>query len=175
MLRRATGSYMRLEVIALLAALSIASTAPAQPVRSPRQTTWRGTLTTTAGLTATFIARTHLTYGRDLSTTFDGHFRCRGAGCPMHHGVISLYVEPLFFGKGSGIYALSFGMVGKTTYCGYSNYEPPPGLPVVGAYNCHSAVPQGPPPGPTLSSGTLNLAAYQNGRPVPPDFRAPDD
>jgi hypothetical protein len=50
---------MRLGVIALLTALSMASTAAAQ-IRSPRQTTWRGTLTTTAGLTGTFIARTHL-------------------------------------------------------------------------------------------------------------------
>jgi hypothetical protein len=168
MLGRATGSYMRLEVIALLAALSIASTAPAQ-MRSPRQTTWRGTLITTAGLTGTFIARTHLTYGRDLDTTFYGHLRCRGAGCPIRHGNIALTVDPRPRPEGSAISLITFGIRGQPLYCWYVNNEAPPNLLIVGAYNCYSPVP----PGPTLSSGTLNLAAYQNGQPIRPGFHAP--
>jgi hypothetical protein len=166
MLGRATGLYMRLEVIALLAALSVASTAPAQLMRSPRQTTWRGTLTTTAGLTGTFIARTHLTYGRDLDTTFYGHLRCRGAGCPIRHGYIALTVDSRHRPEGSAISLITFGIRGQPIYCWYINNEAPPNLLIVGAYSCESSVPPGP-------SGTLNLAAYQNGRPVRPGFQAP--
>jgi hypothetical protein len=173
MLGGASGSYMRLGVIALLTALSIASTAAAQKIRSPRQTTWRGTLTTTAGLTGTFIARTHLTHGRDLDTVFYGRLRCRGAGCPMPHGSIALTVGHPFRPEGSDISDIIF-VLSRKTYCQYDNSEPPPNLLIVGAYQCYALVQHQPSPfGPLISSGTLNLVAYQNGRPVPPGFRAP--
>ena len=156
-LGRATGCYMRLEVIALLAALSIASTAPAQLIRSPRQTTWRGTLTTTAGLSGTFIARTHLTSGRDLTPTFGGRFRCLGSGCPMRHGPIALYAD---FGGSRRIYQIAFGVVRGAIYCSYVNDQAPPNFGVDGEYSCYPRYPRGPDvplPAPVLSSGTLNL------------------
>lgn len=164
---------MRLGVVALLTALSIASTAAAQLVRSPRQTTWRGTLTTTAGFTGTFIARTHLTHGRDLDTVFYGRLRCRGAGCPMPHGRIALTVDDRFRPEGSAILQVTFGL-SRQTYCQYSNIESPPNLLIAGAYQCYALVQHQPSPlGPLISRGTLNLVAYQNGRPVPPGFQAP--
>jgi hypothetical protein len=164
---------MRLGVIALLTALSIASTAAAQKIRNPRQTTWRGTLTTTAGLTGKFIARTHLTYGRDLDTVFYGRLRCRGAGCPVPHGRIALTVDGGFPPKGNTIIQVIFGL-SRQTYCEYDNNEPPPNFLVVGAYQCYALVQHQPfAVWPLISSGTLNLVAYQNGRPVPPSFHAP--
>jgi hypothetical protein len=162
---------MRLEVIALLTVLSIASTAGAQ-MRSPVQTTWRGTLTTTTGLTGTFIARTHLTHGRDLDDVFYGHVHCRGAGCPMRHSRIALTVDSPSRPEGADIFLVTFGLR-RQTYCQYSNIEPPPNLLIVGAYNCYALVPSSRSLGPVISSGTLNLVAYQNGQPVPPGFRAP--
>ena len=159
MLGRATGSYVRLEVIALLAALSIASTAPAQLVRSPRQTTWRGTLTTTAGLTGTFIARTHLTSGRDLTPTFEGRFRCLGSGCPMRHGQIQLRADFHSVAGPRSIFEITFGVVRgpRPIDCGYTNNQAPPNFGVDGEYSCYPVGPDLPLPVPVLSSGTLNL------------------
>jgi hypothetical protein len=167
MLGRATGGYMRLEVIALLAALSIASTAPARPtvsgcpglVRSPRQTTWRGTLTTTAGLTGTFIARTHLTSGRDLTPTFEGRFRCLGSGCPMRHGQIQLRADFHSVAGPRSIFEITFGVFRgpRPIDCGYAKYPAPPNFGVDGEYSCYPVGPDLPLPVPVLSSGTLNL------------------
>ena len=157
MLGRATVSYVRLEVIALLAALSIASSAPAQVVRNPRQTTWQGSLTTTTGLTGTFIARTHLASGRDLTPTFEGRFRCLGSGCPMRHGSIALYAD---FGGPRRIFQIAFGVVRGAIYCSYVNDQAPPNFGVDGEYSCYPRYPRGPDvplPAPVLSSGTLNL------------------
>ena len=157
MLGRATVSYVRLEVIALLAALSFASSAPAQVIRNPRQTTWRGTLTTTAGLTGTFIARTHLTSGRDLTPTFEGRFRCRGSGCPMRHGYIQLYAIFLSVTEPRRIFQITFGVVRGPIYCAYVNNQAPPNFGVDGEYSCYPDGPDVPLPAPVLSSGTLNL------------------
>jgi hypothetical protein len=157
MLGRATVSYVRLEVIALLAALSIASSAPAQVIRNPRQTTWRGTLTTMAGITETFTARTHLISGRDLTPTFEGRFRCRGSGCPMRHGYIQLYAVFLSVTEPRRIFQITFGVVRGRVYCSYSNNQAPPNFGVDGEYSCYPLGPDLPLPVPVLSSGTLNL------------------
>jgi len=153
---------MRSVVIAFLAALSIASTAIAQPIlRGPHRNTWRGTITTTEGLTGRFVARTHLKQGGDdLDTEFVGQFRCRGSACLFRHGQVSFEVaNDVLSSRSPRLDAVTFGFGGvhPDVYCVYESDEPPPNLLIVGAYSCYSAAPPGPPPGQALPSGTLNL------------------
>jgi hypothetical protein len=108
--------------------LPIASIALAAP---RRHVVWRGTLTTTEGLTGAFSARAHFREGPpDGSSEYLGHFRCRGSGCPLHHGradfSFGLAVDRI------NVMAFRHGPL----TCMYVTDSALPGLAIDGTYGC---------------------------------------
>jgi hypothetical protein len=138
---------MRVALVLALIVPTLAS--PVGPY--PRHIVWRGTITTN-GATGTLVARTHLAEGRDIDSHYPGRFRCRGPGCPVHHGRIDFdsleldHVQEIFFGRHH-----------PTLLCVYDNDSPPAAFGINGSYTCSTVVPPEPPPVRVVATGTLAL------------------
>jgi hypothetical protein len=140
-----------MRVVALLAVVVLATSASPSGFY-PHHVVWRGTITTN-GATGMLVARTHLRAGRDIDANYPGRFRCRGAGCPLHHGGIDFdclevdHIHEIFFGARKPL----------ALYCTYLNNSAPAAFGIDGSYTCYTLVPPGPPPVRVVATGTMML------------------
>ena len=151
-------------VAALLSAIEVALASASSG--APKRMVWRGTITMDGGLVGTVRTRTRLVEGRDIDPQYVGRFHCRGVGCPLHHGSITLY--PITLSPPVAIELVIFGARRPTSlncvYDVYINQQPQPeGFLVDGRYTCDTVVPPEPPPVRRFAEGTLNLIRW-----VPP-------
>jgi hypothetical protein len=134
----------------------LAVTSPAIASSFPPRIVWAGTVTATEGYAGTFTVQTRLVEGRDTTTRFDGHFRCRGLGCPWRNG--TGYFEPSDLDSTRS----SLGFFGRhdALTCVYDNSRTPPAaFRIDGRYVCYTLAPPFPSPPHVVSTGTLSLTA----------------
>jgi hypothetical protein len=128
----------------------------------PRHIVWRGTLTTTQGLTADMHARGRLRNNRIYDNTYLGRFRCRGAGCPMRRGHFEAYVYFAFSPDAPYVGLVLLGARTPTSIncANVSVGKHAPDLAITGMYICKTTSPPEP-AARLISEGELRMTRFR--------------